>query len=274
MTSKFQSLDLPRAIERLPTSEDAVVQHYNELPALQWDSTLNANAASFVPLSRAAKFGDDQLPEINAAEIEVVEEVYKGAMSTVYKGVWRGSPVAIKTFTMLPDNMGTEGKDKAESTLVAELRVLSKLHHPRVLMLMGVCRDFGPSGGGGRGRAIITEYMSRGSLYNALHSESVNTADSLARMPMAYRLRIILDIIEGLRFLHASRVVHCDFKSPNVLIDENRRAKIADFGVSKIRHTSMTHVTGVVGTRTPPNPLYLSSLLDESTYALFLFLYM
>ena len=48
--------------------------------------------------------------------------------------------------------------------------------------------------------------------------------------------------------MHQSRIIHRDVKSANVLVDRNGHCKVADFGLSKYRELSMTHVTGVVGT--------------------------
>jgi len=64
----------------------------------------------------------------------------------------------------------------------------------------------------------------------------------------AEKIHIVLDIADSMRFLHSSRVVHRDLKSSNVLIDVGGRAKISDFGLSRTRDASMSHVTGVVGT--------------------------
>ncbi|MFZ4077584.1 MAG: protein kinase domain-containing protein, partial [Legionellaceae bacterium] len=46
--------------------------------------------------------------------------------------------------------------------------------------------------------------------------------------------RIARDILEGLFYLHQQRVVHGDFKSDNVLLDEHTRAKISDFGSAEM----------------------------------------
>ncbi|EGR32266.1 protein kinase family protein, putative [Ichthyophthirius multifiliis] len=48
-------------------------------------------------------------------------------------------------------------------------------------------------------------------------------------------INIIEDIALGMRYLHGIKVLHCDLKSSNVLIDENRNVKLCDFGLSRIK---------------------------------------
>ena len=59
-------------------------------------------------------------------------------------------------------------------------------------------------------------------------------------MDWAFRGRIALDIAQGLAFLHASTpiILHRDLKSHNILLDSHRRAKIADFGLSRVKQES------------------------------------
>jgi serine/threonine protein kinase len=130
--------------------------------------------------------------------------------------------------------------------------VLSELRHPRVLILMGVCRDMAPGDGGESG--LVTEFMERGSLFHILQQQrvggaaaSAGRADSFNVTKLRTRLMLAVDIADGMRFLHESGVVHRDLKSANVLVSMDGRAKIADFGLSSFKQDS-THVTGVVGT--------------------------
>ena len=44
----------------------------------------------------------------------------------------------------------------------------------------------------------------------------------------------MLDIIHGLEYLHGQNIAHLDLKSPNILIDKDGMAKIADVGLSKL----------------------------------------
>ncbi len=63
-------------------------------------------------------------------------------------------------------------------------------------------------------------------------------------------LRIATGIAQGLKFIHSRQVFHRDMKSMNILIDENFRAKIADFGMAKTKSSSSIMTQSTAGTFT------------------------
>lgn len=127
--------------------------------------------------------------------------------------------------------------------------MLAKLHHPRLLTLMAICDEV--KGADGRetvsGRAIVTELMELGSLYTVLHHPASGKA---VISTLVQRLQIALDIAEGMRFLHASHLIHRDLKSGNVLMGPDLRCKICDFGLSKFKDSTLSLITAgpTVGT--------------------------
>ena len=175
------------------------------------------------------------LLEIQRSELVIMDRLCSGGFSTVYRGEWRYTGIAVK---ILRCKVG----DKAYASLQTELAVLSQLRHPRILTLMGVCRDLNMMDGT---VALIMELMERGSLYSILHD---NASSSYAPSNTIERLRLALDIADGMRFLHKSGVVHRDLKSANVLVGSDGRAKIADFGLSSYHQQAQTLVTNVIST--------------------------
>ena len=123
-----------------------------------------------------------------------------------------------------------------------EVDLLQTLRHPRIVNLMGVCRDMGATEGY---LGLVLEMMETGSLYHILHDASM---DAVAKRPSDLQacLKCCLDIAEGMRFLHHSNVLHRDLKSDNVLIDRYGGCKIADFGLSTVKDHTQT--TGVMAT--------------------------
>ncbi|KAI7840643.1 hypothetical protein COHA_005664 [Chlorella ohadii] len=81
--------------------------------------------------------------------------------------------------------------------------------------------------------ALITEYCGRGSLYDCLAAASKQDA-AAAQLTWRRRLAIAADAGTGLCYLHRRDIIHCDVKSPNLLVDEVWRVKVADFNLSKI----------------------------------------
>jgi serine/threonine protein kinase len=160
--------------------------------------------------------------------------LYSGPLSTVYKAKWRNSDIALKLV-----RKGSNVEPNRMNGLLSEVSILQQLRHPNIVSLMAVCQDISKSE---VNFGILTEYCARGSLYHLLHE-----VHGLRQVQLIVKLPIVLDIANGMSFLHGSRIFHRDLKSGNILIDNTGRAKIADFGLSKLVDMSMTHVTGVIG---------------------------
>ena len=75
--------------------------------------------------------------------------------------------------------------------------------------------------------------MANGDLMDGLSRRNPITKSPM--MSWKTRIQIAADIAEGMAFLHSRRppIIHRDLKSPNVLLDNENRAKIADFGLSR-----------------------------------------
>lgn len=80
---------------------------------------------------------------------------------------------------------------------------------------------------------IILEFMEHGSLFDLLHNQTVVIEGEMI-------LTILRDISQGMRFLHASKILHGDLKAANVLVDSRYRAKVADFGLSQRKEVGGT----------------------------------
>lgn len=73
---------------------------------------------------------------------------------------------------------------------------------------------------------FVMEYAKKGDLLNYMKTSGV--------MPEFRAKNIFFDVVLGLEFLHARNVIHRDIKLDNILLSDKFRAKIADFGISKI----------------------------------------
>ncbi|CAL5356637.1 unnamed protein product [Camellia sinensis] len=107
-----------------------------------------------------------------------------------------------------------------------------KIRHKNVVQFIGACTRT-PN------LCILTEFMSRGSVYNFLHKQK-----GAFKLPVL--LKVALDISKGMNYLHQNNIIHRDLKTANLLMDENEVVKVADFGVSRVQAQSgvMTAETG------------------------------
>ncbi|KAL8110594.1 G-type lectin S-receptor-like serine/threonine-protein kinase LECRK1 [Apium graveolens] len=172
------------------------------------------------------------------AELEKVtngfqEEIGRGSCGTVYRGTLylNNQEVAVKRL----ENTLAEVDKEFQN----EIKVIGRTHHRNLVRLLGYSLD-GPK------KLLVYEYMINGSLADVLFG---------SQHPLRWdeRIRIALDIARGILYLHEecdTQIIHCDIKPQNVLIDQNRFAKISDFGLAKLLKAGQTNTyTGIRGTR-------------------------
>lgn len=90
---------------------------------------------------------------------------------------------------------------------------------------------------------LVMELVRGGNLHQRIFDRN------LPKLTHMQILQIAHDVAEGLAYLHPS-VVHRDLKPQNILLDVNGRAKIADFGISRVKDPAKTFLstTNVHGT--------------------------
>eukprot|EP01088_Endostelium_zonatum_P011291 TRINITY_DN2533_c2_g1_i1.p1 TRINITY_DN2533_c2_g1~~TRINITY_DN2533_c2_g1_i1.p1 ORF type:complete len:1447 (-),score=316.26 TRINITY_DN2533_c2_g1_i1:127-4467(-) len=154
---------------------------------------------------------------VDYSQLEFGEVIGVGAHGTVYKGVYKGGPVAIKVLTQNEQQV-----KELSSDFIKEVQIMGDLRHPAVVLFMGASIR-SPN------LAIVMEYMALGSLHNLLHNEYVTN------ISQNKRLKIALQTAQGMQYLHSSGIIHRDLKSHNLLMDENWNVKISDFGLTKFK---------------------------------------
>ena len=150
-----------------------------------------------------------------------------------------------------------EGIQRTIERFIAECRLMSKMHHPRIVQFMGLC-FFDDS----RYPMLVMEKL------------DVNLETILERrrnVPFPLILHILQDIAEGLIHLHSQRppIIHRDLTARNVLVNQSSlRAKIGDLGNARLcmaDHTKFTHtLTQAPGTLSymPPEALVYKPAYD------------
>ena len=156
--------------------------------------------------------------KVDAKNVRLLERIAVGGFAEVFRGSYQGTVVAVKQLL----ERGTDVREKLEN----EVETLARLRHPNLLLFMGYATD--PP-------LILTEFMRRGSLHGILKSDECFKVDGL-------RCRnIALAVSSGMHYLHSRDppILHLDLKSPNILVDEKWRVKIADFGMSRERFSTL-----------------------------------
>ncbi|KAJ4835630.1 hypothetical protein Tsubulata_017710 [Turnera subulata] len=136
-----------------------------------------------------------------------------GKFGDVYKGLLNeGMLVAIKKRPGAPSQ-----------EFVDEARYLSPIQHRNLVTLLGYCQE-------NFLQFLVYEYIPNGSVSNHLYGAG---QFSDGKLEFKHRLAIALGAAKGLAHLHSlsPRLVHKDFKTANVLVDENFVAKVADAGL-------------------------------------------
>jgi serine/threonine-protein kinase PBS1 len=152
----------------------------------------------------------------------------EGGFGRVYKGhlhiAGEDLPVAIKQL----DRNGFQGNNE----FMVEVLMLSMLHHPNLVSLVGYCAE-------GDQRLLVYEYMALGSLEDHLlllrgDDDGDGSQEQHAPLPWRTRMKIALGAARGLEYLHENTVIYRDLKSSNILLNEDYSPKLSDFGLAKL----------------------------------------
>lgn len=179
----------------------------------------------------------------------------EGGFGVVYSGVLEdGRKVAVKVLKR-DDRHGSR-------EFLAEVEMLSRLHHRNLVKLFGICTD-------DHFRCLVYELVPNGSVESHLHG-----ADKISPLNWCARMKIALGAARGLAYLHedsSPRVIHRDFKSSNILLENDFTPKVSDFGLARAamdghKHIS-THVMGTFGYLAPEYAMTGHLLVKSDVYS-------
>lgn len=168
----------------------------------------------------------------------------QGGFGSVYQGALPdGTRLAVKKL---------EGIGQGKKEFRAEVTIIGSIHHLHLVKLKGFCAE-------GAHRLLAYEFMANGSLDKWIFKKNKEGF----MLDWNTRFNIALGTAKGLAYLHDdcdSKIIHCDIKPENVLLDDHFHAKVSDFGLAKLMTREQSHVfTTMRGTRGYLAPEWITS---------------
>ena len=175
-----------------------------------------------------------------------------GSYGAVYKAKCDQLPCAAKVLHPTILDPRDPGAGKIMERFQQECSFLENIRHPHIVQYLGM---------------IVDPESKLPVLLMELLDESLTKMLEHSKMSLPYYVQVDIchDIALAVAYLHSNNIIHRDLSSNNVLIIAGRRAKVTDFGMSKLAGTasSMTPLTMCPGTQVYMPP---EALRDPPTY--------
>ena len=156
--------------------------------------------------------------EIPRHWIKLTNAIGKGAFGQVYRAVLKSDVTAPEYFVAVKLPLDATNTRKHNSTLLQEAMVMVGLTHPHIVHLIGAVTKGDPM-------MVIVEYCEIGSLSRFLRNSEVEYPRQAC---------LAADIASGMAYLHSKGVIHRDLAARNVLLSSEFRAKVCDYGLSRV----------------------------------------
>ncbi|KAK2981245.1 hypothetical protein RJ640_030634 [Escallonia rubra] len=195
--------------------------------ALQAFGSKNKLSWKITTFQRVGFYEEDVLASLTEGNL-----IGAGGSGKVYRVKLKtGQTVAVKKL------LGVNRQSDKEGGFESEVETLGRIRHGNIVKLLCSCvgEDF---------RVLVYEYMENGSLGDILHGEKGGVS-----LDWAQRYKIAVGAAQGLAYLHhdcVPAIVHRDVKSNNILLDEEFRPRVADFGLAKMLQPEVKEGDGLI----------------------------
>ena len=164
---------------------------------------------------------------------EIQSVLGKGGMGAVYRAFDPAISRAVAIKAISKTSVGEEDLKHIMQRFRHEAQAVGRLVHPRIVQIYDYGEDDAVA-------YIVMELVNGKTLGQHLQQE------------IGYEVRevgeIIRQILDGLGHAHAAGVIHRDVKPANILINNDGRIKVSDFGIARIESSQLTQVGDVLGT--------------------------
>ncbi|KAF7815373.1 lysM domain receptor-like kinase 3 [Senna tora] len=214
-----------------------------------------ATGITGITIDKSVEFSYEELATATN-NFSMANKIGQGGFGAVYYAELRGEKAAIKKMDM-----------QATREFLAELKVLTNVHHLNLVRLIGYCVE--------NCLFLVYEYIENGNLSQHLRGSGRDP------LPWSTRIQIALDSARGLEYIHEHTVpvyIHRDIKSANILIDRSFHGKVADFGLAKLTEFGSStlptgHLVGTFGYMPPEYAQYGDVSPKVDVYAFGVVLY-
>ncbi|XP_024454426.1 protein STRUBBELIG-RECEPTOR FAMILY 3 isoform X4 [Populus trichocarpa] len=160
--------------------------------------------------------------------------VGEGTLGSVYRAELPGGKLlAVKKLN------GAASKQQTDEEFLQLVSSISKLQHDNILEFVGYCNEHGQ-------RLLVYKYCENGTLYDALHADE----EIHRKLTWNARIRLALGAARALQYLHEvcqPPIVHWNFKSSNILLDDKLVARVSDCGLSPLKSSGSATEDKFVG---------------------------
>ncbi|KAF8031913.1 hypothetical protein BT93_D0968 [Corymbia citriodora subsp. variegata] len=242
--SFYQKKKVMEALTLLKASDESYFKHGQEEKTSELELVASAShTLSGITVDQSVEFSYEELAQATNG-FSTSNVIGRCGFGSVYYAELRGEKTAIKKMDM-----------HASREFLAELKVLTRVHHLNLVRLIGYCIE--------GSLFLVYEFLKNGSLCQHLRGSA--------------RMNIALDSARGIEYIHESIVpvyIHRDVKSANILID---RLSGEDFGLSKLTEYGSaslhTHLVGTFGYMSPEYAQYGDVSPKVDVYAFGVVLY-
>ncbi|GMH30335.1 hypothetical protein Nepgr_032178 [Nepenthes gracilis] len=198
-------------------SSDIFVEEVNIKPKMPTEISVVENSSLRLNSPSSAKSFTVALLQQYTDSFSQENFIGEGILGSVYRaGFPDGELVAVKKLNT------AAARKLSDNEFVQLVSSISKLHHENIVKLIGYCAEYGQ-------RLFVYEYCSMGTLYDALHFDD----EIHKKLSWNARIKIALEAARALEYLHEvckPPVVHKNFKSANILLDDKLSPRMSDCG--------------------------------------------